>query len=203
MNLGQRTVFVVDDDPQMRKSLCRLLDAAGLGNEAFASATEFLEAYDSTRPGCLLLDVRMPDMSGLECQTKLAESGIEIPVILISGTADVRTAVQAMERGAIDLLEKPFDDERLLERVELAFQRDEAARGRREGQSSLRARFSVLTSREQEVMQCLAAGKNTKQLARELGISSKTADVHRANILEKLGIDNVVQLTNLLHQLDP
>ncbi len=198
----ETVVFVVDDDSQMRKSLCRLLESAGYVSEDYASAVDFLDRYDPARPGCLLLDVRMPAMSGLELQAELTKAEIAIPIIIISGFADVPTAVQAMKKGALDVLEKPFDDERLLAGVERAMLEDQAARRGLAARSEAKSRIAALTNREREIMQCLANGKTTKQIARDLGISSKTADVHRAKVLTKLNIDNVVQLTNILHDLD-
>ena len=185
------TVFVVDDDPSFRDSLRWLLESMNLKVEAYASAEEFLRAHDPARPGCLLLDVRMPHLSGLQLQEMLAARGASLPVIIVTGHGDVPMAVRAMKRGAVDFLEKPFSDETLLERVEEALAMD--ARRRREAAERDRfaKRVATLTHREQQVLGAIMSGRANKQIAADLGISVKTVEAHRARLFKKLGASNV------------
>ncbi len=194
---SQPTVFLVDDDRGVRDSLRWLAESVGLRLEAFASAQEFLDAYNSDAPGCLLLDVRMPGMSGLELQEKLRASGCEIPIIILTGHADVPMAVRAMKSGAIDFIEKPFSDQLLLDQVNLAMERDAKNRAKKAGEADLSQRIEALSSRERTVMLGVAAGKSSKTIALELGLSQKTIEVHRAHLMAKVRAASVAELVQL------
>ena len=193
------TVFIVDDDRQVRESLSLLVSSAGMNVEAFGSAEEFLEHYndDSDTPQCLILDVRMPGMSGLGLQEKLALEKIRIPIVIISGYANVAMAVQAMRAGAVDFLEKPFHRQALLERVQQAIDRHAEIRWQQARQGDVASRMALLSSREREVMHLLVAAKNAKEIASNLGISAKTVATHRARVLEKMRVESVVELARL------
>jgi two-component system, LuxR family, response regulator FixJ len=191
-------LFVVDDDAAMRRSLTYLFDSAGWRVQAFESAHDFLGRYDGHVPGCLVLDVRMPLMSGLELQQTLKSRAINLPIIFLTGHGDLAMAVQAMKTGASDFLEKPCKDQVLLDAVTRAVQRNirdcEASTQWHTAQDALAA----LTTREREVAELLALGKANKVIARELGISEKTVQVHRHNTMEKLGIHSAAEITRLL-----
>lgn len=195
------TVYVVDDDEAMRDSLQWLLEAERLRVAAFASAEEFLAAFRPGLAGCLILDVRMPGMSGLELHDRLAERRCTLPVIFVTGHGDVPMAVSAIKKGAAEFIEKPFNDRDLLEMVERCLQLD-AERRRQAGEvDSMRARLAELTPREREVMDQVIAGKLNKIIADELGISIKTVEVHRARIMEKTGARSVAELVQLVMTL--
>ncbi len=195
--ISESTVFVVDDDDALRKSLTRLMESVGFRVEAFASATEFLEGYDPDKPGCLTLDIKMPGMSGLDLQEQLAQQGCLIPVIIISAHGDVETTVRAMKSGAVDFLKKPYKGKVLLERVREALERDASRRRDEARHASAAARLNKLTTREREVMGYLVKGETTKQIAYQLGLSRKTVDVHRGHIMTKLQADSVVDLLHM------
>ena len=192
------TIFVVDDDHAVRKSLDVLLRSVGLPVETFRSAQEFLDAYDPARPGCLVLDVRMPGMSGLELQQTLRARGTDIPVIIITGHGDVPVATRALKDGAIEFLEKPFSKQILLEQVREALKRDAAHRSRCSQQQNLTSRLALLTPRERQVMELVVAGKVSKEVAAELGLSKKTVDVHRARVMHKLQVETLAELVELV-----
>ena len=202
------TIFVVDDDARMRDSLRWLLESVSLTAETYGSATEFLEAYDPDCPGCLVLDVRMPGMSGLQVQDLLAARDIQLPIIMISGHGDVPTAVRAVQKGAVDFIEKPFNDQLLLDRIHSALTLDAQ---RRQANTRLREacdRFATLTPREQEVLKLVLAGSPNKVIAFELGISTKTVETHRSRVMKKMDAKSVAELTLLcftfgLHQGKP
>ncbi|MFI5365476.1 MAG: response regulator transcription factor [Candidatus Binatia bacterium] len=198
------TVFVVDDDPAMRDSLRWLLQSVGLPVQTYAAAEEFLEHYDATWPGCLVLDVRMPGMSGLKLQDVLAARHIQLPVIVVTGYAEVPTAVRALKTGAIDFIEKPFSDELLLDRVRQAIEADRQTREAEARRAAAMERFTSLTPREREVMKLVTAGKANKVIAAELNLSPKTVEVHRANVMKKMEVDSVADLVraSLLLQSD-
>lgn len=197
------TVFVVDDDPAVRKSLERLGESLALPVEGFASAQEFLAAYDPARPGCIVLDLRMPGMSGLELQERLWQQGTQIPVIMVTAYGDIPSAVRAMRHGAIDFIEKPYRPQSLLERINEALTRDRENRVRRAQEADSRDRVATLSPREHQVMRLLAAGRSAKQIGAELGVSHKTVQVHRARIFEKLKITSVAELVRLAVAADP
>ncbi|MEQ8845809.1 MAG: response regulator transcription factor [Phycisphaerales bacterium] len=180
------TVFVVDDDPSMRDSLRWLIESVGLNVETFANADAFMEQFSGDAAGCLVLDVRMPGTSGMELLDSLKSRGVEIPIIMISGHGDVPMAVQALKRGAIDFLEKPFRDQELLEQIARAIEVDQARRSKAESVSGISARLEKLTPREREVMELVVAGYANKQVAAKLGLSEKTIEVHRSRVMSKM-----------------
>jgi two-component system, LuxR family, response regulator FixJ len=190
-------VFVVDDDPATRDSLRWLLQSVGLRVQTLATAEEFLSTYEAGQAGCLVLDVRMPGMSGLNLQETLVARDITLPVIIITGYAEVPTAVRALKTGAIDFIEKPFNDDVLLDRVRQAIEVDRQARAAHDQRTLAERRFAQLTPREREVMQLVVAGKANKVIAGELGLSPKTVEVHRASVMSKMDADSVADLVRL------
>ena len=191
------TVFVVDDDRAMRDSLSWLLDSVGLRVRSYATAAEFLADHDPAQPGCLVLDVRMPGMSGLDLQAELARRGVELPTIVITGHAEVSMAVRAVKAGAIDFIEKPFSDQLLLDRVRQALQIDLEARDVRRRREDARRRLATLTAREREVLDLVVAGKANKEIASALGVSPKTVEVHRAHVMSKMCVDSLAELIRI------
>jgi FixJ family two-component response regulator len=193
-------VFIVDDDPGVRESLSMLVGSISLRAETFASAQQFLETVTPQRSGCLVLDLRLPVMSGLELQRQLVQRRYGLPVVFISGHGDVPTAVRAMQDGAISFLEKPFRSQDLLECIQRALDQDAAMRSRHGENAVLFERLATLTRREHEVLDCIATGKPHKSIAADLGISRKTLDVHRANIMRKLQAESVADLVRIVMQ---
>lgn len=193
-----RTIYVVDDDEAMRDALSALLRAVGLAVETYASAADFLENFERDRAGCLLLDVRMPGMSGLDLQRHLGKRDSDVPILLISGHADVPMAVEAMKRGAVDFIEKPIQGDLLLERVRMCLEADAERRAQRARHEEIRARIETLTSREREVADLIAQGIPNKTIAAQLGISVKTLDVHRSHILAKLRLRTNAELVRAM-----
>jgi FixJ family two-component response regulator len=191
------TVFIVDDDEAVRHAVRWLVQAQGLRAEAFDSAGAFLAGYDPRTPGCLVLDIRMPGISGLELQDKLAELNIAIPVIIITGHADVPMAVHAMKHGALDLIQKPLNKEVLLDRVRHALAIDAAARQRAAETREIADRMAELTGREREVLDLILAGRLNKQIASELGLSSRTVEKHRAQLMTKMRASSTAELVLL------
>ncbi|MEY3713293.1 MAG: hypothetical protein RL321_913 [Pseudomonadota bacterium] len=196
------TVHVVDDDDAVRSSLRLLLKSFGLPTIAYASAQEFLGAWDSDQPGCLVLDVRMPGMSGIELQAELNQRGAIIPVIFISGHGDIPMAVEAIQHGAFDFLQKPFRDQDLIDRVQRALASDAEHRQVLQQRETLRQRFDSLTPREQEVLQLVTQGKANKVMAGDLGVSQRTVEIHRARVMEKMGAHSLAQLVRMVLELD-
>jgi RNA polymerase sigma factor (sigma-70 family) len=192
------TVFVVDDDQAMRNSLKWLIESVGMQVETFDSAQAFLDAYYPARGGCLLVDVRMPGMSGLELQAYLTRREIGIPVIIITGHGDVSMAVKSMKVGAVDFIEKPFDDEELLNSIRNALQHDQKQRALRAQRNDIAARVAELTPREYEVMSMVTDGKSNKEIAAELGVSAKTVEVHRARMMDKMRADSLAELVRMV-----
>jgi two-component system, LuxR family, response regulator FixJ len=191
------TVFVVDDDRAMRESLSWLLDSVGLRVKSYATAADFLADHDPAQPGCLVLDVRMPGMSGLDLQAELARRGVELPTIVITGHAEVSMAVRAVKAGAIDFIEKPFSDQLLLDRVRQALEIDLEAREVRRRREDARRRLATLTAREREVLNLVVAGKANKEIASALGVSPKTVEVHRAHVMSKMCVDSLAELIRI------
>ena len=191
-------VYIVDDEAGMRKSLRWLLETLDVTVEAFESAAGFLDSYDAARPGCLLLDMRMPDMSGLELQRALTEQGIDIPVIVLTGHADVPTAVDALKRGAFEFLEKPCKDDILLEHVRQALALDTSRHGSRADVTAVRERLRRLTRRESEILQLVVEGLKSKAISHRLEISTKTVEAHRAKIMQKMEAQCVAELVRLV-----
>ena len=198
---GRPLIHVVDDDDSLRTALLRLLDAAGHEARGYASAGEFLLAPPPDRPGCVLLDVRMPGPSGLDLQAALKRQGVALPVVFLSGHADVAAGVRAMKSGAVDFLSKPVEREALLEAVGRALERDRAARAEREEAARLRERFASLTTREREVFELLVGGRLNKQIGGALGIAERTVKAHRATLMAKLGAESPAELGALAERL--
>ena len=187
-------VFVVDDDRAMRDSLRWLLESIGLSVRTYATAADFLSDHDPAQPGCLVLDVRMPGMSGLDLQTELAKRGSELPTIVVTGHAEVAMAVRAVKAGALDFIEKPFSDQLLLDRVRQALEIDRQSREVRVRREDARRRLASLSAREREVLTLVAAGKANKEIAAALGLSPKTVEVHRAHVMSKMAVDSLAEL---------
>lgn len=199
--LPKPTIFVVDDDPSALKAVCFFVECNGWQVEGFSSAAEFLKEWTPNRHGCLLLDVRMPEMTGLELQTLLAKEKSFLPIIMMSGYGDVATCAQAFRGGAVDFLEKPADHKVLLGRIREAVERDAKRRLAQSANPQFQLRLRTLTPREREVMDRLMEGKTLKQIALELNVSVQTSSKHRMRILEKLRVTNDIELLkNLLQQ---
>ncbi len=195
--MAEPTVYIVDDDKAVRDSLRWLIESTKLRVRTYDSAQAFLDDCDPAVPGCLLLDVRMPGMTGLELQESLHARGIRLPVIIITGHGDVQMAVRAMRQGAMDFIEKPFNDQVLLERVREAIEKDLEDRETRQEVDVIRRRLERLTPREREVLSMVVDGKLSKQIAAELGLSEKTIEVHRGHIMSKMHADNVADLVRM------
>jgi FixJ family two-component response regulator len=191
-------VRVVDDDASVLKSLGRLLRAAGFAVRTFPSSQQFLQQHDPEAPGCVVLDLSMPGLNGLQLQQALARFDAPCPVIFITGYGDVPASVRAMKAGAIDFLLKPFDQAQLLNAVRTAIEKDRSARAARAARSTLGARVAALTPREREVMAHVVAGRLNKQIAAELGTAEKTVKVHRARVMKKMGVTSVAELVPLV-----
>jgi FixJ family two-component response regulator len=196
------TVFVVDDDEAVRDSLALLLRSVELAVATFISANEFLDSYDPAAPGCLILDVRLPGMSGLELQQRLADDGADLPIVFITGHGDVPMAVRAMRRGAVDFLQKPFSDQELLDRVQQALAEQSQRRQQSESKAEIAQRIRSLTPREHEVMELIVEGLANKVIANRLGTSQRTVEVHRANVMRKMQADSVARLVHLVFAAD-
>jgi len=191
------TVFIVDDDAGVRKSIRELLVSVGLAVETFESAQSFLDAFDTARPGCLVLDVRMARMSGLALEAKLAEMGADIPIVFISGHGDISMAVNAIKRGAVDFVPKPYQEQQLLDAVNEALRRDALRRAAPLDASGFAQRLQILSPREHEVLDLALKGHSSKAIARELGISHRTVELHRSHLLEKLEVASITELMRL------
>lgn len=191
------TVFVVDDDGEMRNRLRRLLGSVHLNVELYGSAREFMEGYRPERPGCIILDVRMPGMSGLELQARLVEQGIRTPVIIVTGYGDVSTAVSAMKGGAFEFIEKPFGAQKLLDCVNKCIALDHEMRREAAQCAEIDARMAQLTDREREVLKLIVAGQTNKAIAAALGISSKTVEAHRSRVMGKMQAASVAGLAQM------
>jgi two-component system, LuxR family, response regulator FixJ len=196
------TIYVVDDDDGVRNSLRFLLKSVGLTARTLASAREFLETYKPGQPGCVVLDVRMPGMSGLELQQQLNLRGAIIPVIFITGHGDIPMAVEAMQHGAFDFLQKPFRDQDLIDRIQRALERDARNRAALAQHERVRARFETLTPREREVLTLMTGGKPNKVMAADLGVSQRTVEIHRARVMEKTGAASLAQLVRMAMDLE-
>src|ERR1700741_1587278 len=195
------TVFVVDDDEGVRNSLRFLLKSVGLAAHAVGSASEVLGTYRPSQPGCLVLDVRMPQMSGLEVQEQLNLRGAVIPVIFITGHGDIPMAVEAMQAGAFDFLQKPFRDQDLIDRIQRALEKDRANRAVLNERSLIRQRLESLTPREREVLTMVTSGKPNKVMAADLGVSQRTVEIHRARVMEKMGASSLPPLVRMIMDL--
>lgn len=191
------TIYIVDDDDSMREALTLLLKTVGYSTASFSRPSEFLAKYDANHPGCVVLDVRMPEMSGLEVQQHLNRSGAIVPVILVTGHGDIPMAVQAMKDGAFDFLQKPFRDQDLIDRINAALKQDAENRQIIERDADLRRRAESLTPREREVMAAVVDGKANKVIAIDLGLSERTVEIHRSNVMEKMGARSVAHLVKM------
>jgi two-component system, LuxR family, response regulator FixJ len=191
-------VMVVDDDTGVRNAMRSLLKSVGLDAMLFPSAQEFLDKYDASQPGCLLLDIRMPGMSGLELQQQLNMRGAVIPVIFMTGHGDIPMAVEAMQHGAFDFLQKPFRDQDLLDRIQRAVIKDGELRKSLGEHNRIRERLASLTPREREVLDLMVKGMQNKAVAQELGVSPRTVEIHRARVMEKMSVQSVAELVHMM-----
>jgi FixJ family two-component response regulator len=198
---GQPVVFVVDDDLSIRDGLCSLIRSAGLAVRLFPSATEFLQAALPEAPACLVLDLRLPDLGGLELQRRLAHTGVDIPIIFISGHGDIPTTVRAMKAGAVEFLSKPVQDQDLLDAIVQAIDKDRAARRHREELAAVRLCYASLTPRENEVVSKIIRGLLNKQIAADLGVTEVTVKVHRRHIMDKMQASSLAELVRMIERL--
>jgi two-component system response regulator FixJ len=192
-----QTVFVVDDDAAMRDALAELLKTAGMRVESHADGPAFLLAYEEDRPGCLLIDMAMPGMTGLEVQAALNARGLPIPIVFLTGHGDIPMAVRAVQAGAVDFLEKPIQGAVLLERVQRALVLDQKWRQTQGRTQAIQQRYAHLSSRERQCMALAVSGLTSKEIARELGISPRTVEVHRTHVMHKMGAANLADLVNM------
>jgi RNA polymerase sigma factor (sigma-70 family) len=198
---SEAIVYVIDDDAQTRESLKNLMRSVGLRVEVFASAQDFLRSKRPDVPGCLVLDVRLKGLSGLDLQKRMAEAKIEVPIIFITGYGDIPMTVQAMKAGAVEFLTKPFRNQELLDAIQQALERDRTTRDQRAKNEELHSRYDSLTPREREVMTLVVAGLLNKQIAGELGTSETTVKNHRHQLMEKMGADSVAELVKMAYKL--
>ena len=194
-------VYLVDDDDAVRDALGMLFKSLGLKHDPYASALDFLERYDPSRHSCLVADIRMPGLSGLELQQRLNEQRAEIPIIFITGHGDVPMAVTAMKSGAADFIQKPFRDQDLVDRINKALARDLERRRERAEEDEIRGRIALLTPREKEVMQCVVRGQANKVIAMDLGVSQRTVELHRARVMKKLRLRSVAELVHAVDRI--
>jgi FixJ family two-component response regulator len=197
-NLARPTIFVVDDDAAVRDALKLLLRSVGHAVETFGSAQEFLDAYGEDRAGCLVLDIRMPGMSGLELQQKLNEKHSILPIIFITGHGDVPMAVEAMQAGAVDFIQKPFRDQDLIDRINQALEKDGSNRAALGERNDIRRRLETLTPREREVLDLVVHGKANKVIAGDLKLSQRTVEIHRARVMEKMQASSLAHLVRMV-----
>lgn len=201
-NLSNTVVYLVDDEFSVRDSMTVLLESTDRVIKSFASAQAFLNAYDSEKPGCLILDIRMPDMDGLELQQALLKRDINIPIIFISGNADIPDSAKAFRAGALDFLEKPFDNQVLLERIDEAIKKDIDTRNNLAKKQHIQQRLESLTPRETEVLQLIVNSHSNKEAAKLLHISHRTIEAHRNKVMEKMQAQDITALVNMLSKYD-
>jgi FixJ family two-component response regulator len=197
------TVFIVDDDGGMRRAVQDLVESVGLHAESFATGLEFLNRKRTSDPSCLVLDVRLPQMSGLDFQRMLAELGMQIPIIFITAHGDIPMSVKALKSGAVEFLTKPFRDQDLLDAIQQALERDRAAREQQDEVHELHDRYLALTARERAVMVLVVAGMLNKQIASEIGISEATVKIHRGNVMQKMQARSLIELVRIADKLKP
>src|SRR4029077_1371888 len=197
------TVFIIDDDRGMRQSMQDLVESVGLRAESFATGEEFLRRKRTNDPSCLVLDVRLPQMSGLDFQRRLAETGVQIPIIFVTAHGDVPMSVKALKSGAVEFLTKPFRDQDLLDAIQHALQRDRADRERQAEIHDLQERYHALTLRDREVMTLVVSGMLNKQIASEIGASEATVKIHRGHAMQKMQAGSVVELVRMADKLKP
>ena len=197
------TVFIIDDDRGMRQAIQDLVESVGLRAESFATGEEFLKRKRTNDPSCLVLDVRLPQMSGLDFQRRLAETGVQIPIIFVTAHGDVPMSVKALKSGAVEFLTKPFRDQDLLDAIQQALQRDRADRERQAEIDDLQGRYHTLTAREREVMTLVVSGLLNKQIASEIGASEATVKIHRGHVMQKMQAGSVVELVRMADKLKP
>ena len=200
---NRAVVHVVDDDAALRGALESLFDSVGLDTRTYGAARDFLNASLADQPGCIVIDIRLPDMSGLEFQAQLTQVGVRLPVIMMTGYGDIPMTVRAMKRGAVDFLSKPFRDQDMLDAVMAAIERDRQRRTADDNASQLRQRFGTLTPREQQVMMLVTTGKMNKQVAGELGVSEITAKIHRGAAMRKMGARTLADLVRMADVVKP
>ena len=191
------TVFIVDDDPAIRSAMQALMDSVDVQHEIYSSGDEFLEQVGDQRPGCLVLDIRMPGLGGLELQEELISRGSTLPIIFITGHGDVPMAVEAMQKGAVDFIQKPFRDQDLLDRVREALTTDRERREKQAQRAEIEIRLARLTNREREVFDLVVTGKPNKVIAYELGVSQRTVEIHRARVMEKMQARSLADLVKM------
>jgi FixJ family two-component response regulator len=202
MSLAESTVFIVDDDPSICAALSRLFKSVGQTARSFASAREFLDQAPGLGPGCLVLDMRLPGLGGLDLQKELAQAGIDLPIIFLTAHGSVPLSVKAMKAGAVDFLEKPVEDQTLLDAVYRALERDRQAGLVRAQRQALQEHFATITPRERQVFEMVVTGKLNKEIAFELGTVEKTIKVHRANLMRKLNCRSLAELVRLAQELE-